>query len=59
MLNLTVTEMLFRWFYDYLLILRIFAFFDGVVTLKVGVSRKGTRISQLTIPYERMAWLLF
>ena len=32
LLNLAVIEMLFRWFYGYLLILGIFPFFGGVVT---------------------------
>ena len=40
--NLAVIGVLFRWFYGYLLIL-------GFSHFLVGVSRKGTRISQLTI----------
>ena len=32
LLNLVVIEVLFRWFYGYLLILGIFPFFGGVIT---------------------------
>ena len=40
MANLAVIGVLFKRFYGYLVVLGIFALFGGVVTLKVGVSRK-------------------
>ena len=40
MSNLTMIEVLFKKFYDYLMILRVFALFNKAIILKVNVFRK-------------------